>query len=126
MDTMFAEFQGYLLEAETQIQTLLRAAMGSEDEQTIVATETETQLAASVFRKERLSDLEDRQKDFVKWLLSKAFVHEGAQMEVKELIEKAKEGGFSEKWIRGARDVLFQESSWSKGSRTISGLRWTV
>lgn len=125
MDTMFAEFQGYLLEAETQLHTVLRVALGSETDQETVATEAETMLPASVFRKERLSDLEDRQKEFVRWLFGKAFVHEGDQVEVKDLIERAKEGGFPEKWVRAAREVLFQESAWPKGSRVLLGMRWT-
>jgi hypothetical protein len=125
MDTMFAEFQGYLLEAETQLHTVLRVALGSETDQETVASEAETMLPASVFRKERLSDLEDRQKEFVRWLFGKAFVHEGDQVEVKDLIERAKEGGFPEKWVRAVREVLFQESAWPKGSRVLLGMRWT-
>ena len=123
MDTMFSEFQGYLMEAEAQVQTLLRAAMGSETEQETVATEAETALSAVVFRKERMADLEERQKEFVKWLLGAATVQEGTQTEVKDLVEAARGAGFSEKWIRGVRESLFQESAWPKGARTMFGLQ---
>ena len=121
MDTMFSEFQGYILESEAQIQTLLRVAMGDNVEQ--IQTELDTGLEVSVFKKERLTDCDDRQKEFVKWLLTVAIIESGAQLELKDLIEKAKPA-FSERAVRGFRDDLFQESAWPKGARFICGLRF--
>jgi hypothetical protein len=122
-DAMFTEFNSYVLEAEAQIQTVLRVAMGSEEATTEVLTETETFLPSFVFRKERLSDcVDDKMREYVKWLLTAYEVREGAQLEIKDLIEKAKKDGYSEKWVRGAREDIFQETAWAKGSRYIQGL----
>jgi len=121
-DAMFAEFSGYILEEEAQLQTVLRVAMGASEE---VQAETDTYLSALVFRKERLSDcVEDRTREFVKWLLSVAEMREGTQMEIKDLLEKAKGAGYSEKWVRGLREDLFQETAWAKGSRFVMGMRF--
>lgn len=121
-DAMFAEFSGYILEEEAQLQTVLRVAMGASEE---VQAETDTYLSALVFRKERLSDcVEDRTREFVKWLLSVAEMREGTQMEIKDLLDKAKAAGYSEKWVRGLREDLFHETAWAKGSRFVMGMRF--
>ena len=122
MDTMFTEFQGYILESETQLQSLLRVALGSEEEEAEVRQESEMMLAPLVFSKERVSDFDGRPKAFLLWLLSAATVREGTQMEIKELIEKAKEKGYGEKFVRDLREDMFQPSAWEKGSRFIMGL----
>lgn len=125
MDSMFVEFQGFCMEAEAQLQALLRVAMGGEEATAAVQEETDTLLSAIVFRKGRLSECaEDRIKEFVKWLLGQAEAREGTQIECKDLLEKAKAAGFSEKWTRALREELFQETAWPKGSRWILGLRW--
>jgi hypothetical protein len=122
-DAMFVEFNSYVLEAEAQVQTVLRVAMGSEEATTEVLTETETFLPSFVFIKERLSDfVDDKLRDYVKWLLTTYEVREGVQLEIKDLIEKSKKGGYSEKWVRAAREDVFQETAWAKGSRYIQGL----
>ena len=123
MDTMFADFQGYILESEAQLQTLLRAAMGDDAEQSTIQLELDTSLNAMVFKKERLSDCDERQKEFLKWLLGQAVPDEGSQIELKDLIEKAKPA-FGDKAVRGFREDLFQESVWPKGARMITGLKW--
>jgi hypothetical protein len=123
-DAMFSEFQAFIAEAEAQLQTLLRVAVGSEEEQNEVQGDIDTALAPTVFRKETLSDCEDRLKLFVKWLLSVAEVAPGTQIEIKTLIERAKGSGFGEKYIRETREDLFQESAWARGSRHILGLTW--
>lgn len=122
IDSMFTEFQGYIIESETQLQTLLRLAIGSED----AAAEAETHLPSTVFKRERLSDYEERVKVFIAWLLKTVSVQEGTQIEIKELLERGKEGGFAEKWIRDLREEIFQPVAWSKGARYISGLSWKV
>lgn len=125
-DAMFAEFSSYVLEAEAQLQTVLRVAMGGDSETSEVLTETETHLPCIVFVKERLSDfVDDRTREFVKWLLTTVEVREGTQIEIKDIIEMGRKKGYSEKWIRSLREEVFQESAWSKGSRFIQGLRQT-
>jgi len=120
MDTMFTEFQGYILESEAQLQTLLRVAMGDRIEE--VQADMDTELPSTVFKKERLADCDDRQKEFIKWLLTVASVEPGTQLELKDLIEKGRPD-FGERAIRAFREDLFQESAWAKGSRFILGIR---
>ena len=124
MDTMFAEFQAYVLESETQLQTLLRVAVGSAEESEEIQRDAETYLSALVFQKERLSDLEGRTKGFVAWLLEVAEAREGSQIEIKDMIDRAKERGFSDKFVRELREDIFQGTAWSRGARFIMGLRW--
>jgi hypothetical protein len=122
-DAMFAEFSSYVLEAEAQVQTLLRVAIGSDEVTTEVLTETETHLPETLFVKKRLSDFtEEKARDFIKWFLTVCEHQEGSHIELKDLIEKSKQQGYSEKWVRAAREVIFQESAWAKGSRYIEGV----
>jgi len=120
-DAMFAEFSSYILEAEAQVQTVLRVAIGTDTETTEIQAETDTHLSPIVFSKERLSDYTDKTRDFVKWVLEACEIREGTQVEIKDLIEKARKSNFSEKCVRGMRDV-FQETAWAKGSRFVQGL----
>jgi len=124
MDTMFVEFQGYIMEAETQLQTLLKIAMGNDNTVSVASLEAETELDERIFKKPRLSDFDERQKLFIRWLLHATSSDENSQVEVKRMIEGGIEKGFSEKWIRDLREALFQESAWTKGSRYINGIRW--
>jgi uncharacterized coiled-coil protein SlyX len=124
MDTMFSEFQAYLLESETQLHTLLRVAMGSEADTAEATKEAETYLSPLVFQRERLSDLEGRPKAFVTWLLTATEVQEGAQVEIKDIVERAKEKGFAEKFVREMREDVFQGTAWSRGARFLLGLKW--
>ena len=124
MDTMFSEFQAYILESETQLQAMLRAAIGSAEESESIQRDAETYLSALVFQKERLSDLEGRSKAFVSWLLDSAEPREGSQIEIKDMIDRAKERGFGDKFVRDLREDIFQGTAWSRGSRFILGLRW--
>ena len=124
MDSMFSEFQVFVMEAEAQLQVLLRVALGTEEETGVVQEEVETVLNPALFKKEKLSDYADgRMKDFIKWLLSATEAQEGAQMETKELLEKAKSAGYAEKWVRGLREEVFQESAWPKNTRFMHGVR---
>jgi len=126
MDTMFTEFQGYILESETQLQSLLRVALGSEEEEAEVRQESEMMLPPLVFSKECVADFDGRPKAFLLWLLSVATVREGTQLEIKELIEKAKEKGYGEKFVRDLREDMFQPSAWEKGARFIMGLTFAT
>jgi hypothetical protein len=124
IDTMFVEFQGYIMEAEAQLQTLLRIAVGNDTTVATASLEAETELCERVFKKQRLSDYQDRHKDFISWLLTVCEVREGSQIEIKRLIDSGKEKGFSEKWIRGLREELFHDAAWLGGARYITGLGW--
>jgi hypothetical protein len=124
IDTMFVEFQGYILEAETQLQTLLRIAIGNDAAVAAASVEAETELDTRVFKKARLSDYQDRHKDFISWILSVCSVKIDSQIEIKRVIDCGKEKGFSEKWIRGLREELFQDNAWLGGARYITGLGW--
>jgi hypothetical protein len=122
-DTMFAEFQGYILEAEAQLQTILRVAMGGDETSATLQAESTTMLSP-LFNKRCLADYaEDRTREFIKWLLSQTTQYEGSQIEIKDVVEKGK-ADFSEKFIRSMREEIFQEAAWPKGGRFITGLRW--
>jgi hypothetical protein len=124
---MFAEFQSYIQEAETQLGSMLRVALGSDAEVATVTAAESTELPAAVFRKERLSLFsEERQREFITWLLEAAEVNSSSHVEVKELLERAKgaAGHFSEKFVRAQREEVFQVGAWGKGARTIFGLAW--
>jgi hemerythrin-like domain-containing protein len=120
VDTMFTEFQGYIMESETQLQTVLKLAIGGE-EATTAQEEVETMLPP-VFKKQRLSDYDGRPKAFISWLLSEAEGREGSQIEVREMIERAT--GFSDKFIRELREDMFQATAWARGARYVLGLAW--
>ena len=123
-DAMFAEFQSYILESESHLETLLRVALGDEEHSEDVAKETETYLPSTVFQKYCLADCEGRTKAFVSWLIGCTEAREGKQIEIKEVLEKAKGVGFSEKFVRELREEIFQPVAWAKGSRYLMGLMW--
>jgi hypothetical protein len=124
MDQMFAEFKAYLMESDTQLQNVLRIAIGTADESAEVERDAETYLPALVYKKERLSDLDGRLKAFTSWLLTATEVREGTQIKVKDLLDQAKEKGFAEKFVRDTREELFQPVAWALRSQYILGLQW--
>jgi len=121
-DSMFSEFQAHITEAESQIHSLLKVAMGSEKDSEDVQKEVDTCLSISLFQKEHLSEYDDRTKSFICWFLE--FAEEGGQMEIKDLIDRAKIPGFGEKFVRDLRETVFQPSAWPKGARFIIGFHW--
>lgn len=124
-DAMFAEFNAHILESESQIQTVLKVAMGGDGETAAIQADAETTLVTSIFLKGTVGEFaEVKLRDFIKWLLSITDVHAGAQIEVKDLIEKGRKEGFSEKWVRAAREDVFQETAWPKGGRFLTGVRF--
>ena len=123
-DAMFAEFQSYILESEAHLETLLRVALGDEEQSADIAKETETYLPSTVFQKHCLADCEGRTKAFVTWLIGCTEAREGKQIEIKELLEKAKGVGFAEKFVRELREEIFQPVAWAKGARYLMGLMW--
>ena len=71
---MFAEFQGYVLEAEAQLQTILRVAMGDETDSADALKEVTTKLDSAVFKKECIADYaEEKVREFIKWFNDAAF-----------------------------------------------------
>jgi hypothetical protein len=125
VDAMFTEFQGFLLEEEAQLQSLLRVAMGGEEEVEAAAADADILLSPVVFSRAKMSDVTDEKaRKFLRWLLETCEVQEGAVLEVKDVLERAKGLKISEKCLRGLRDDLFQEAAWGKGGRQIVGLRW--
>jgi hypothetical protein len=125
-ESMFVEFQSYILESETQLQTLLRVALGDADESEEILKDTETYLPSTIFTKERLSDCEGKTKAFIVWLTGEAVPEEGSTIDLKDLLARSKMCGFSEKFVRELREEIFQPSAWIKGGRGISGLKWIV
>jgi len=123
---MFAEFQAYLMESDTQLQNVLRIAIGTEEESEAIQKDAETYLPALVFSKERLSDLEGRTKSFAGWLLGATELREGGNIKIKELVDRAKEKGFAEKFVRESREDLFQGTAWAPRSQIVEGLVWKV
>ena len=125
MDTMFAEFQGYILEADAQLQTILRVAMGDDTDSADALQEVNSKLDSKFFKKECIADhAEEKVREFIKWFLGVAEPMEGSQLEIKDLIEKGK-AQFSDKFVRGLREDVFQETAWGKGSRVLAGFRFT-
>lgn len=124
-DTMFAEFQAYIMEAEAQLHTILRVAMGGEEATVTHEAELATALPTKIFKKEFLSEyVDDRTREFIKWLLTQVEAQEGSQIEIKDLVERGQKSTFSEKFVRGCREDVFEETAWIKGARCITGLRW--
>jgi len=124
MDTMFAEFQGYILEADAQLQTILRLAMGDDTDSAEAMDELHTRLDQAFFKKECIADFaEEKVREFIKWFRGITEPKEGSQIEVKELVEMGK-ANFSDKFIRSLREEVFQEKVWGRGSRILSGFRF--
>jgi hypothetical protein len=124
MDTMFAEFQGYVLEADAQLQTILRVAMGGDSDSSDAFCEVNSKLDPKVFKKGCIADYaEERVREFIKWFLRVTEPAEAAQLEIKDLIEQGK-AQFSDKFVRGLREEVFQEMTWGKGSRILTGFRF--
>jgi len=124
MDTMFAEFQGYILEADAQLQTILRVAMGDETDSASALYELHAKLDTKYFKKECVADFaEEKVREFTKWFMTVTEPMEGSTLEVKDLIEKGK-AQFSDKFVRGLREEVFQDTVWGKGSRIIAGFRF--
>jgi hypothetical protein len=121
---MFTEFQAYLSESESQVRNLLRAALGSDDELELIVSDTSSKLPLQVFSKSTLTDFAEKERKFVKWILENCKVNEDEEIQIVDVIVKAKGAGFGEKFIRGTREC-FQESVWKKGSQVIYGLSWS-
>uniref|UniRef100_A0A6C0BJC3 Restriction endonuclease type IV Mrr domain-containing protein n=1 Tax=viral metagenome TaxID=1070528 RepID=A0A6C0BJC3_9ZZZZ len=120
---MFTEFQAYLSESESQVRTLLRVAVGSEDEMEGLVSDTSATLPLQIFSKDTLAAYSEKEREFVRWILEVCKVNGDGEIQIIELIGKGKGSGFSEKFVRGAREC-FQEGAWKKGAQVIRGLSW--
>jgi len=129
VDSMFTEFQAFLLEAETQINTVLRLVMSdSAAEQAAMTVAVGVDLPLTVFLKTALTDYAERERDFVTWFMENAEIRDGSDVQVKELLEKAvaHKKSWNEKFVRGMRALVFQEAVWPHGSRTLRGVAWRL
>ncbi len=126
IDAMFSEFQAFLVESESQTTNLLKIAMGSQTEQKEVAERTETMLPLQIYSKEKLVEYTEKDQKFIQWLVSKTTLDEDKEIQLSDVVEKAKEDGFAEKYVRGTRETCFQDRAWGKGGRIIRGLSWKV
>lgn len=126
IDAMFSEFQAFLVESESQTTNLVKIALGSRDEQKALVTSVETKLPLQIFSKETLVEYNEKDQKFIQWLLSGIEVNEDKEIQINDLVEKAKEEGFGEKYVRGTREACFQDRAWGKGGRIIRGLSWKV
>ena len=123
MAAMFTEFQAYLSESESQVKNLLRAAIGSDEDVDVLVSDTSARLPLQIFSKDTLAAYSEKERGFVKWVLETCKVNEDAEIAIIDLISKGRAAGFSEKFVRGAREC-FQEGAWKKGSQVIRGLSW--
>lgn len=124
IDAMFSEFQAFLVESESQTSNLLKIAMGSHDEQVALANSIEMAIPLQVFLKGKLVEYNEKDQKFVQWILSITTLNEDKEIQINDLIEKAKSDGFAEKYVRGSRESCFQDRAWAKGGRIIRGLSW--
>jgi hypothetical protein len=127
-DAMFVEFQSYLMEAETQINTVLRLVIAEASDEAALAVAAATELPLNVFVKSCLTDFAEREREFVAWFLSETELREGSAITVKSLLDRAVEHkkSYNEKFVRGMRSVVFQEGVWPQGARTLHDVAWKV
>ena len=131
-EQMFAELQALVRESEGQIKEMIRIAMGTgENIQTQNQALENLQLSEQIFKKTSPLDMNEKERTFVQWLMGEARsanVEEGDisthSIQLKDLVERGKVAGFSEKEVRGYRETLFQESVWQKGGKMILGLKF--
>ena len=121
-EQMFAELQSYVRESEGQVKEVLRVAIGNVDE-TLVSGNLEN-LTERVFKKTTPTEMNEKERKFLQWLLTVVEVDEDAQIQAKDLVDRAKEAEFSEKEVRAYRETLFQEVAWQKGGKLILGLKF--
>jgi hypothetical protein len=129
---MFSELQALVRESEGQIKEMIRIAMGTgENIQTQNQALENLQLSEQIFKKTSPLDMNEKERTFVQWLMGEARFTNGDDgdiqthsIQLKDLVERGKVAGFSEKEVRGYRETLFQESVWQKGGKMILGLKF--
>ena len=119
---MFAELQSLVRESEGQVKELLRVTIG--DIAANLKSDVLENLSERVFKKTTPTEMSEKERTFLQWLLTNTEQDEYGQIQIKELVDKAKEADFSEKEVRAYRETLFQELAWQKGGKLIVGLKW--
>jgi hypothetical protein len=114
------------VETESQTSNLLKIAIGGRDEQVSVAHQAEVVLPLQIFSIEKLIEYSEKEQKFIQWLLSQTTLNEDKELQINDIVEKGKDEGFSEKYVRGTRESCFQERAWNKGGRILRGLTWKV
>ena len=121
-EQMFGELTSLVRESEGQVKEMIRVAIGNVDE--TLKSEDLGGLSERVFKKTSAIEMNEKERTFVKWLLTEADEDEYGQITIKDLVDKAKDHEFSEKETRGYRETLFQDLAWQKGGKLIIGLKW--
>jgi hypothetical protein len=124
-DAMFQEFEALVARHDTNTKAALRVLLGGKSVQDAFQNEATMELASAVFVPSCVGAIQvEKNKLFVKWLLSETTVEEGAELKILELVARAKTAGYSENFVRGVKESLFTADAWPKSSKTIRGLRW--
>jgi hypothetical protein len=124
-DAMFQEFEALVARHDTNTKAALRVLLGGKSVQDAFQNEATMELASAVFVPSCVGAIQvEKNKLFVKWLLSETAVEEGAELKILELVARAKTAGYSENFVRGVKESLFTADAWPKSSKTIRGLRW--
>ena len=121
-EQMFAELQSFVRESEGQVKEMIRVVIGTIDEN--LQSEVLENLSERTFKKTSALEMNEKERAFAQWLLSQADQDEYGQIQIKDIVDKGKEAGFSEKEVRAYRETLFNELAWQKGGKSIVGLKW--
>ena len=121
-EQMFAELQSLVRESEGQVKELLRVTIG--DIAANLKSDVLENLSERIFKKTTPTEMNEKERTFLQWLLTNTEQDEYGQIQIKELVDKAKDVDFSEKEVRGYRDTLFHDLAWQKGGKLIGGLKW--
>jgi hypothetical protein len=121
-EQMFAELQSHVRESEGQVKEMIRVVIGSVDD--TLQSDVLANLSERIFKKTNPLQMNDKERLFTQWLLSQAEQDEYGQIQIKDVVDRAKEGSFSEKEVRAYRETLFQDLAWQKGGKSIVGLKW--
>jgi hypothetical protein len=121
-EQMFAELQSFVRESEGQVKEMIRVVIGTIDE--TLQSEVLENLSERTFKKTSALEMNEKERAFAQWLLSQAEQDEYGQIQIKDIVDKGKEAGFSEKEVRAYRETLFNELAWQKGGKSIVGLKW--
>ena len=121
-EQMFAELQSLVRESEGQVKDMIRVIIGTADEN--LQSDVLENLSERTFKKTSALQMNEKERGFAQWLLSQAEQDEFGLVQIKDVVDRAKDSGFSEKEIRAYRETLFNELAWQKGGKSIVGLKW--
>ena len=123
-EQMFAELQSLVRESEGHVRELLRVIIGNGD--VSLTSGALKNLSERIFKKTNATEMNEKERTFLLWLLSVTDEDEYGQITIKDLVDKARasEEAFPEKEVRGYRETLFQDVAWQKGGKLVLGLKW--